>query len=325
MNQLILEWNEFGQLKRQAVFEQQPSKVPGRVRIGQDARHSDIVIMEDGIAPCHVEIFFNPQQQCFCIRNLAAYLPLVINGMALPNSEVTLHEGATVQLGGITIVVQNVILATQHTVYQHQQPYPAQQPAQNYDAHDYQMGMANAYGIQHPIANSNNSQLFYYIPVSRLVTMSILSCGLYDLYWIYKNYRYLKERDGLRVLAFWRGIFGIFFCHNLFKRIANDRVLYMHRPIAFSPNMLATVWVVLFIATLMLPSDINVYMLLAISLIVVPISVACFIPLQNHINDANERFRAGQAFSPWSTGDAVCLVVGLFGWFSMLIVAVGIV
>jgi hypothetical protein len=324
VNQLILEWNEFGQLKRQAILEQQPSKVPGRVRIGQDAVYSDIMIMESGLAPCHVEIFFNPQQQCFCIRNLATYLPLVINGMALSDSEATLHEGATVQLGSITIIVQHVILATQNAVYQYQQSYPAQQLTQDYYAHNHQVGMTGA-GMQQSTMSSNNDQLFYYIPVSRLLIMSILSAGFYDFYWIYKNYRYLKDRDGLRVLAFWRGIFGIFFCHNLFKRIAQDRMLYSHRAIAFSPNMLATAWIVLFIISFMLPSDMNGYVLLVLSLIFTPISTACFIPLQNHINKANEQLRPGQAFSPWSTGDAVCLVVGLFCWFSLLMSAIGLV
>jgi hypothetical protein len=317
MNQLILEWNELGQLKRQAIFEQQPSKVPGRVRIGQDFAQSDIVIMDGGIAACHVEIFFNPHQQCFCIRNLIAHLSLVINGMVWPNSEATLHEGATVQLGAVTIAVQKIILAASQAAYY--------QPHQNYYAYNNQVGMATMHGVQSPIATGDSNQLFYYIPISRLIFMSILSAGIYQSYWIYKNYRYLKERDRLRVQAFWRGIFGIFFCHNLFKRIAHDRMLYLHRPIEFSPNMLATVWVVLQIIGIILSFDINAYALLGISWISILMSIGCFIPLQNYINNANQQLNPEQPFSSWSFGDVVCLVVSLVGWLSLLMGAFGLV
>jgi hypothetical protein len=324
VNQLILEWNEFGQLKRQTIFEEQPSKVPGRVRIGQDAMHSDIMIMESGLAPCHVEIFFNPQQQCFCIRNLATYLPLVINGMALPNSETMLHEGATVQLGSVTIIVQNLILATQHAVYQHQQPYSAQKTDQDYYTHSHQMSIADTYGMAQTMVNRNSGQLFYYIPVTRLVTMSILSGGLYDLYWMYKNYRYLKKRDGLRVLAFWRGVFGVVFCHDLFKRIASDRMLYPNRPVEFSPDLLSMIWAILYCLSIFTGFRDDPSRTLLVSLISAPLSAMCFISLQNHINDANERIRPGQSFSPWSIGDAICLVAGLFFWFSVVMDAAGL-
>jgi hypothetical protein len=313
VNQLILEWNEFGQLRRQAIFEQQPSKMSGRVRIGQDARYSDIVIMEGEIAPCHVEIFFNPQQQCFCVRNLAAYLPLVINGIALPNSEAKLHEGATVQLGGVTIVVQNIILAAQYNTYC-QQTYSDQQPAQNGYDHNHQ-----------PMVSSNNSQLFYYVPVSRLVTMSILSYGAYDLYWMYKNYRYLKERDGLRISAFWRGILGVFFCQDLFKRIAGDRTLYLNRPVKFSPDLLSSFWRALYFLSILTAFRNDPFRTLLVSLISAPLSATCLVPLQNYINDANEQLRSGQAFSPWSIADAICLVGGLFGWGLVVMGAAGLV
>ena len=50
--------------------------------------------------------------------------------------------------------------------------------------------------------------LFLHIPVPRLILLSIASCGLYEAYWIYKNWRYIKERDGLNIRPFWRGVFA---------------------------------------------------------------------------------------------------------------------
>jgi hypothetical protein len=269
--------------------------------------------MESEIAPCHVEIFFDSQQQCFCVRNMAAYLPLAINGMVLPNSEAKLHEGSTVRLGAVTIVVQNIILAAQYNTY-HQQTYSDQQPAQNDYAHNHQL-----------MVSSDNSQLFYYVPASRLVTMSILSCGIYDLYWMYRNYLYLKKRDGLKISALWRGILGFFFCHDIFKRIAGDRMLYLNRPVKFSPYLLSSFWRALYLLLILTSFRNDPFRILLVSLFSAPLSATCLVPLQNYINEANEKLRPGQVFSPWSIADAVCLAVGLFGWFLLVIDATGLV
>lgn len=71
-------------------------------------------------------------------------------------------------------------------------------------------------------AKETNSPLFLYIPVSRLIILSIVSMSLYEAYWVYKNWRYIKERDGLDIRPFWRGWFGVFFCHSLLRRIHED-------------------------------------------------------------------------------------------------------
>jgi hypothetical protein len=38
--------------------------------------------------------------------------------------------------------------------------------------------------------------------------MSILTWGLFEAYWIYKNWRYLKELDERDIKAFWCGVFS---------------------------------------------------------------------------------------------------------------------
>jgi hypothetical protein len=38
----------------------------------------------------------------------------------------------------------------------------------------------------------NSQPLFLYIPVIRLILMSIISFSTYEFYWIYRNWRYLK-------------------------------------------------------------------------------------------------------------------------------------
>ena len=86
------------------------------------------------------------------------------------------------------------------------------------------------------IQTQTTGPLFLHIPVSRLILLSIGSCGLYEAYWIYKNWRYIKERDKLNIRPFWRGVFGIFFCHSLLRRIHEDKEARAVAEPAFSPN-----------------------------------------------------------------------------------------
>jgi hypothetical protein len=41
----------------------------------------------------------------------------------------------------------------------------------------------------------------------KFIAMSLCTFGIYELYWTYKNWRFLKERDGLEINPFWRAFF----------------------------------------------------------------------------------------------------------------------
>ncbi|MEG4590045.1 FHA domain-containing protein, partial [Microcoleus sp. MOSTC5] len=110
MNQLTFEWAEAGQLRIEAISDQQPSKNPGTVRIGRDASLCDIVLSDFTVSPLHAEFFFDPQQQCFYLRNLRATNPPVVNGLLVPQGQVMLDEGTTIQLGAVELRVQSIML-----------------------------------------------------------------------------------------------------------------------------------------------------------------------------------------------------------------------
>lgn len=152
---------------------------------------------------------------------------------------------------------------------------------------------------------------FFYIPISRLIIMSILSCGLYEVYWIYKNWKYLKERDGMRIRPFWRGFFGIFFCHRLLTAIYQDNQLRHVKLPNFSPNILATVWVLLIIVASIISK--LPYSIATIIALVMP-SFLCFVPVQRYINSVNAKRNQNIPYSKWSTGHIVCLIIGLLVW-----------
>jgi hypothetical protein len=165
-------------------------------------------------------------------------------------------------------------------------------------------------------AKETNSPLFLYIPVSRLIILSIVSMSLYEAYWVYKNWRYIKERDGLDIRPFWRGWFGVFFCHSLLRRIHEDGQARACVQPSFSPSGLATGWVVLLIVSNLMSRAPGV--LASMIAAFIP-SFLCLVPVQNYINAVTEKRNPGLKYYRWSSGHIVCLVFGIIVWALLLI------
>ena len=108
MNALTLQWHDAGQDKTQNIYEQQPSKNPGTVRIGRDPQRCDIVLSNPTVSGLHTEIFFHAQQQRFYIRNLRSQNPPLVNGQQLVQGERPLTEGTVIYLGQLKLQVTNV-------------------------------------------------------------------------------------------------------------------------------------------------------------------------------------------------------------------------
>ncbi len=158
--------------------------------------------------------------------------------------------------------------------------------------------------------------LFLYVPPARLIVLSIVSMSLYEAYWMYKNWSYIKDRDGLHIRPFWRAVFGVFYCHGLLRRIHDDSDACAFESPRFSPGGLATGWVILIIlanivsrAPGLTPSIISAF---------IP-SFLCLVPVQNYVNSVTEKRDPLRQFYGWSLGHIICLVLGLAMWALLLI------
>lgn len=78
---------------------------------------------------------------------------------------------------------------------------------------------------------------YYSISTKKLVLMSVLTFGLYEVYWFYRNWKAVKIQEGRKISPFWRAIFSPIFCYSLFKRIglAANQKGYPKKP---SPGLL---------------------------------------------------------------------------------------
>ena len=159
--------------------------------------------------------------------------------------------------------------------------------------------------------------MFLYIPTGRLLAMSIATLGIYDAYWVYKNWRFFKERDGLKIQPFWRAVFTYFFMASLLKAIKTDPAANKILPAQFSSSGLAAGWLVLSIIGSMLgrspEPEVNFLG------VIISAPAFCFLmPVQNYINELNEALPSRPAYCGWSTGHIVCLVIGIIGWLVVL-------
>ena len=152
---------------------------------------------------------------------------------------------------------------------------------------------------------------FYNTSIKKLVILSICSLGIYEVYWFYKNWKAVRESTGEKLSPLARGIFAIFFCHNLFQRIITNAKKSGFSKVT-SAGALATVYVVLvIIANAMgrvnsgiIGLDLSLWLLSYLTII--PIAIA-----QDAVN-----FRR-QAVDPEVTID------GRFSWKAVLLIIFG--
>jgi hypothetical protein len=157
---------------------------------------------------------------------------------------------------------------------------------------------------------------FLYIPLSRYIIMSVVTFGIYQVYWIYKNWEYLKNRDNLNIHPFWRGIFGVFFVHELLRAIHDDPILNKNKSAQFNPSSLATGWVIIVIVEAIFNRTSGSFntngLVFFIMVILLVIELTFFIPVQRYINEANENEYPAPAHYPWSAGHFIMIGLTIF-------------
>ncbi|HSB44463.1 MAG TPA: hypothetical protein VLD60_05590 [Nitrospira sp.] len=83
-----------------------------------------------------------------------------------------------------------------------------------------------------------------YFPVSltKFVVMNFCTFGMYQFYWFYENWKFIREREQSDVSPFWRTAFAFIYCYPLFEKIWSSAAsLEIGQP--FSVPFLATGWI----------------------------------------------------------------------------------
>lgn len=93
-------------------------------------------------------------------------------------------------------------------------------------------------------AASEAQRPFYVVSRNKFLTLFVLTFGLYQLYWAYKNWQQFKQASGQPMWPVARALFAIFFTHALYRE-ANAHIKQGGRTYDWRPGELATLFVVL--------------------------------------------------------------------------------
>jgi hypothetical protein len=90
--------------------------------------------------------------------------------------------------------------------------------------------------------DSETAVEFFPVSEGKLITLYILSFGLYGFYWFYKNWQLQQPKMDKKISPVLRATFSIFFTHALFRRI-NKSAENLQQKHKFHANALATFFV----------------------------------------------------------------------------------
>lgn len=182
---------------------------------------------------------------------------------------------------------------------------------------------------------------YFYTPPLRflLLSCSIPGIGAYYIYWFYKNWAAVKKAQGNQSMyPFWRSIFSVIFCWNLFDRIYSDAKQhgYKHAGVLHKVVVSLMITYVTFSCALNILSKIiesNVALgsatasglssLLLIAILILPLKISAFLITQHAIKFYNLHAIPGyQKKRKLTKGEVVFTVCGVAIYLVMIMLAV---
>jgi len=138
--------------------------------------------------------------------------------------------------------------------------------------------------------------LYYPVSVPKFLLMWIMTLGAYGLYWFYKNYAYIKRRDGTSIMPIARGIFNLFWYYPVYKDLTRHKENSSVKA-TMPPLFVGGVFAVFFFIANLLSNRGDNFVLISFIL-----SGLLIVPMVNyiyHINDKNsEDSRYNSKLSP---------------------------
>ncbi len=159
-----------------------------------------------------------------------------------------------------------------------------------------------------PFGAAQSAPLYFAVSPLKLVVMSVFTFGLYELYWFYKNWRLVTDREDPGLARAWnvlysgaRTFFAVFCCYSLFTRI-QDSADEQEVPVSLACGFLAIGWIMT-----------AVFAIPPLPLL----SVVFLLPVQNAVNRINQTaspgHNANRRFSAWNIA-VILIAAGLLAY-----------
>ena len=156
--------------------------------------------------------------------------------------------------------------------------------------------------------NNQKEKFSRIVPTWKFILLSVITFGIYELVWFYKNWKLLKKEKGLKISPFWRALFSPLFAGS----IAGHLQKYLkekNNSCNYSPTLIGISY---FVITILwrLPDP---YWLL---------SFFTFIPILPLVNSMNTHWQKEEKNLPVKkfTWWQILLVILGFIWLTLLII-----
>ncbi len=163
---------------------------------------------------------------------------------------------------------------------------------------------------------------FFSISLGRLAFFSILTLGIYDIFWFAKNWSSIKKAERVDISPVSRAFFTIFYCYSLFKKILLSAKKHGYSN-SYSPGILAIIYIILLLLGNGLSRIENVNP--GLDILWLLIASCSFIPLltvQKAINFNNSKIIPDFSLNrKFSTGEIILTAIGVI-WFGLITLGV---
>lgn len=146
-----------------------------------------------------------------------------------------------------------------------------------------------------------------YFPVSlpKFMIMGICTLGIYSFYWAYRNWLYVKKRDGSNIMPLARSLLLPFWYYPLYEELRRDNAQRFQQPRLPASAVAALSAAAFFAAALAANFS-------GVALIPTIVGLALLLPLANYINFANQANRpALRHNSKWSPRHFFLMMVSM--------------
>jgi len=155
---------------------------------------------------------------------------------------------------------------------------------------------------------SNHIENLKVISLNKFIFLSFISFGLYQIWWMFKTWRFFLIKDKLNIMPAARAIFSIFFLYSLFNRIKTYSKEQEY------PHDFSSGWMYLgYLITSLLVRLPDPYWLISLC------SIIFLIPAFKALNYAQKQIETTIEQEKFNTPQIILIIIGSIMWLLIFI------